>query len=331
MTDGLIEVEGGLPPTVVNAEVPRPTIASETVPVVSVTVISYNQAHLLVDALDSALAQDFRDFEIVVSDDASTDESAAIIRQYSERHPDRIRPVLNERNGGLALNRDRAMRACRGEFIAWLDADDIWNGDKLSRQVAFMRSHPDCSLSYHNMCLMHGSTLTDDVYIRAPLPPLEESYETLIRCENYIPSSSVMVRAAPLGGGGYHFGGRKTFSDYHFFVRIAALGALAYLPECHGTYRRHAESAMHTACDVTSPVRKRRERALKSMLEEFPRSRDLVRYALARFYISQLSGAMRQVRPTIGITAALALMGLMPQTLEAARDRKRKLNLLSGF
>jgi glycosyltransferase involved in cell wall biosynthesis len=307
------------------------TIVRGNVPAVSITVISYNQAHLLVDALDSALAQDFRDFEIVVSDDASTDDSAAVIRRYAERYPDRVRAVFNDRNGGLVANRDRAMRACRGEFIAWLDADDIWHQSKLAKQVGFMRSHPECSLSYHNMSLMHGSTLTDDVYINHPMPPRNENYETLIRCENYIPSSSVMIRKALLEGDGYHFGGRKTFSDYHFFVRIAALGALAYLPECHGTYRRHSGSAMHTASDVSSPVRKRRERALRSMLEEFPGSRTLVRYALARFYISQLRGAIRQVRPAIGVTAVLALMGLMPQTFEAARDRKRKLNLLSGF
>jgi glycosyltransferase involved in cell wall biosynthesis len=302
-----------------------------TTPAVSVTIISYNQAHYLVHAIDSALAQDFREFEIVVSDDASTDESSSVLKRYRSRYPDRVRAIFNDRNIGLAANRDRAMRACRGEFIAWLDADDMWQPDKLSRQVAFMRSRPLCSLGYHNMLLLNDDALTQDRYINPPVPPAEENYENLIRCENYIPSSSVMIRASVLNGQGYHFGGRRTFSDFHFFVRMAAIGQLAYLADCLGAYRRHPGSAMRTAQRVSSCVRKRREQALRSMLEEFPQSRDLVRYALARFYISQLIGAVRQIEPLVGIAATRALISLMPQALDAARDRKRNLNLLGGF
>jgi hypothetical protein len=112
---------------------------------------------------------------------------------------------------------------------------------------------------------------------------------------------------------------------------MASLGTLTYLPESLGQYRRHDGSAMHTANNVRSKVRKRREQALKSMLEEFPQARALVRYALARFYISQLSGAMKQGRPLISLGAVFALLGLMPQTLEAVHDRRQGQNLLSGF
>lgn len=300
-------------------------------PAVSVTIISYNQAHLLREALDSALAQDFRDFEIVVSDDASTDQSVEVLRQYHERNPERIRPLFNDRNGGLAANRDRAMKASRGEFIAWLDADDVWEPQKLTRQVALMRSEPNCALSYHNMLLLKGGELTGDRYINPPMPPTDESYQTLIRYENHIPSSSVMFRAALLGNTGYHFGGRTTFSDYHFFVRMASQGSLLYLPECLGRYRRHEASAMSKADHVRSPVRKRREQALKAMLQEFPQARPLLRYALARFYVSQLSRSVRQSEPATAFSSGLALLGLMPQSLAAARDRRLKRNLLTGF
>ena len=301
-------------------------------PTVSVTIISYNQGQYLRQALDSALGQTFQDYEIVVSDDASTDDSSRILREYVERHPGCIVSILNAKNGGLAENRHRAIQACRGEFVAWLDADDLWSPQKLERQVALMRSDPLCVLSYHNMQLLKGEERMPDVHVRPPMPFKDDSYRTLLEMENYIASSSVMFRASARKQLGYHFDEGPTFSDYHFFVRFARLGALRYLDETLGCYRRHGVSATSTTTrNINSGVRQRREKALKSMLREMPEERDLVRYALARFYISQLRGAMKGGDIRAGLKAALELVTLTPQSLQAFADRRANRCVLPGF
>jgi glycosyltransferase involved in cell wall biosynthesis len=301
-------------------------------PTVSVTIVSYNQGQYLRQALDSALGQTFEACEIVVSDDASTDDSSGILREYAERHPGRIVPILATKNGGLAENRHRAIQACRGEFVAWLDADDFWSPQKLERQVALMRSDPLCVLSYHNMQVLKGEERMPDVRVRPPMPFKDDSYRTLLEMENYITSSSVMFRASATKRLGYHFEEGPTFSDYHFFVRLARLGALRYLDETLGCYRRHEASATSTKRrNVNSGVRQRREKALKSMLREMPEERVLVRYALARFYISQLRGAMRGGDIRAGLKAALELIALTPQSLQAFADRRANRRVLTGF
>ncbi len=107
-------------------------------PKVSVTIISFNQAKYLSTAIESALAQTYRPIEIVISDDASTDESPQIILDYARRFPDEIVAILGERNFGLAGNREKALAATTGDYIAWLDADDIWDVGKIEAQMSFM-------------------------------------------------------------------------------------------------------------------------------------------------------------------------------------------------
>ncbi|MBI3154315.1 MAG: glycosyltransferase family 2 protein [Burkholderiales bacterium] len=110
---------------------------TERAPTVSVVVPAYNVAWCVRKAVDSVLAQDWRDFELVVVDDGSTDDTAEVLASYG----DAVR-VLRQRNGGMSSARNAGIRAARGELIAFLDADDWWLPAKLSRQVALMQGRP---------------------------------------------------------------------------------------------------------------------------------------------------------------------------------------------
>jgi glycosyltransferase involved in cell wall biosynthesis len=107
-------------------------------PAVSVVIPAYNAAWCVGKAIDSVLAQDWRDFEIVVVNDGSTDDTRAVLAGYG----DAIR-VVDQANGGMSHARNAGIRAARGEFIAFLDSDDWWLPGKLGRQVGLLRERPD--------------------------------------------------------------------------------------------------------------------------------------------------------------------------------------------
>lgn len=111
-------------------------------PTVSVVIPAYNAAWCVRRAIDSVLAQDYRDYELIVVNDGSTDDTAAVLTGYG----DAIR-VVHQANAGLSSARNAGIGAARGEFVAFLDADDWWLPNKLTRQVALMRQRPELGFS----------------------------------------------------------------------------------------------------------------------------------------------------------------------------------------
>jgi glycosyltransferase involved in cell wall biosynthesis len=118
-----------------------------TADLVSVIVPAYNAAAFIAETLGSALAQTYRDIEVIVVDDGSTDNTIEIVKSIGSRDH-RIR-LLQQRNGGVAAARNYAIDQSRGTLVAPLDADDLWRPDKLAKQVAAMRSSdPDVGMVY---------------------------------------------------------------------------------------------------------------------------------------------------------------------------------------
>ncbi|MCL2349733.1 MAG: glycosyltransferase [Planctomycetaceae bacterium] len=116
-------------------------------PMVSVCTIAYNVEPYIRDTIEGVLKQKVNfDMEYVISEDASTDGTAAIIREYAEKHPNLIRFIENRKNLGMNPNFMQALLACRGKYVALVDGDDYWTDpDKLQTQVDFLESRPECS------------------------------------------------------------------------------------------------------------------------------------------------------------------------------------------
>ena len=125
-------------------------ITDARTPRVTAIVPAYNAAAYLAQALDSALAQRFADFEVVVVDDGSTDDTGAIADHYATQHPDRIR-VIHQPNAGLPAARNAAIEAARGELFALLDSDDVWQRDHLQLAVAAFDADPQLGLVHANI------------------------------------------------------------------------------------------------------------------------------------------------------------------------------------
>ncbi len=122
-----------------------------SLPRVSVIMPVYNGAAYLAVAIESVLAQRFKDFELVLVNDGSTDTSGAIAHAYARRHPDRIR-VIDQDNVGLPGARNRGLDAGRGDYYALLDADDVWLPNHLEQAMAAFDADPDLGLVHANIC-----------------------------------------------------------------------------------------------------------------------------------------------------------------------------------
>jgi len=110
-------------------------------PKVSVLMPTYNIATFLGKAIESILSQSFKDFEFIIVDDGSTDESSRVLAEYAEKDH-RIRNIKNEQNKGIVYSLNRGLKECRGEYVARMDGDDIALRGRLEKQIAVMEADP---------------------------------------------------------------------------------------------------------------------------------------------------------------------------------------------
>ena len=196
---------------------------------VSIVTPVYNGERTVARAVDSALAQNFDDFEIIVVNDGSTDSTASILEGYG----DRIR-VINQPRGGCSAASTTGCRAARGEFIAWIDADDIWMPNKLALMMPPLERDLDCMLVFSNAVkfLETGETLSDFVSPeRAHAPTLDEMLTHLWP----IISTTAVVRRSALDKVGYFFVEPHVYhnfcSDIYAWLLLRELGHFHYVPE----------------------------------------------------------------------------------------------------
>ena len=106
---------------------------------VSIIMPSYNTGRFIRETIESVLAQSYPAWELIIVDDCSTDNTDYVVNQYLT--DERIRYIKNDTNSGAAVSRNRALREAKGKWIAFLDSDDLWEPDKLQRQISFMRDN----------------------------------------------------------------------------------------------------------------------------------------------------------------------------------------------
>jgi len=220
-------------------------------PLVSVVMPTYNGEKFLRPAIESILSQTFRDFELIVIDDASTDSTPNILREF---HDERIALLRNERNLGIAGATNRGLAAARGEYIALQDHDDISLPQRLQTEVAFLSAHPDIAV------VGSAATLIDDdgaAYADFPLPcdEIDIKWRLLFVGDPFHYTSIMARRSALLEIGGYAEDPAFQFSEaYEPFSRIAMHHRVANLPEILVLWRRHrgATSIQHRQAQTRS-------------------------------------------------------------------------------
>jgi glycosyltransferase involved in cell wall biosynthesis len=205
-------------------------------PGVSVVMAAYNSAHTVQAAIDSILSQSYADFEFIIIDDGSTDETPDILRTNTDP---RIILLPNEQNIGLTRSLNRGLDASRGEYIARMDADDISLPHRLERQIQYMTEHPEIGVLGTNMLFVdeEGQVLHDG-------RPLYQDFLTpgyikwLLLWLNPIPHPTVMIHRVVLQETGFKYDPAfKTSQDYALWCRLARFTSLAVLPDVCLHYR----------------------------------------------------------------------------------------------
>ena len=121
-------------------------------PLVSVIMPSYNAARYIAESIESVLHQTYRNWELIITDDCSSDRTPEIVQAYKEKEP-RINFVVAQQHSGIAGTRNQCLARAKGRFVAFLDNDDLWYPEKLEKQVSFM-NESGCAFSYSAYELM---------------------------------------------------------------------------------------------------------------------------------------------------------------------------------
>lgn len=231
-----------------------------TSPEVSVVVPTFNRLQYLRPAIDSVFAQTFTDWELIVADDGSEEETAAYVAALA--NPPRVKVLRLAHTGNPGAVRNAAWQSARGEYVAFLDSDDVWLPEKLAVQVASLRSHPERGWSHTAFAVMDesGELLRG---ARSRWWPAAEGWilESLIKMETVIAIPSVMVRRQLLEELGGFDTKQRMCEDYDLWLRLAALSQIDGVPETLLHVRSHRE---HFHSD--SIVFEDRGRALEKIL-----------------------------------------------------------------
>lgn len=226
-------------------------------PLVSIVCITYNSSRYVVETLDSFARQTYRNIELIISDDCSTDDTLAVCREWVGRHGHlfrRVEIVTSDANTGITGNLNRGIRAARGEWIKFMCGDDRLLPHAIESFVSFVGENPRCQIASCRMLLFDHTRdaydIQDDFYGRLQRPlarELEGQYRELLK-RYYIPSPTLFFRRAlweKLGGfdEGYPFLEEDTF----MFAVMESGKKVWPLPEKLVEYRFYSDSVSHAS------------------------------------------------------------------------------------
>lgn len=259
---------------------------------VSVVIPTHDRRTVLLESIASVQAQTWRNLEILVCDDGSTDGSRNAVQALMEKDS-RIRWIQGEHSGFPGLNRNRGIRAAKGEWIAFQDSDDLWLPEKIERQMQVLRAAPDAGFIY-----CYAAALLADGSRRrmTPFRVAREGrmFETLL-FYSLVQTPTVLVRRSLLERVGLfdETMGLTIAEDYELYLRIAAEAPFRFVPEDLVLCRSQPDSISADLLDGIDQV----ERVLRSAIERQRVAGELAARALAKLDLRRYKQHLLQGSP----------------------------------
>ncbi len=212
-------------------------------PTISVVIPAYNADQTILETIQSVLTQSFSDFELIVINDGSTDKTLSLVSSISDP---RLK-VFSYPNEGLSVARNRGIECSAGQFISFLDADDLWTPDKLESQLLALQAVSTAGVAYSWTCNM--SAVGDSFYPGHSVSYNGDVYPKLL-VRNFIASgSNCLIRREVIDATGSFDSSLKSYEDWDYWLRIAPNWSFVVVPKYQVLYRQ-SSGAMSSKIDV---------------------------------------------------------------------------------
>jgi glycosyltransferase involved in cell wall biosynthesis len=212
-------------------------------PVISVIIPAYNAERTILETIQSVLTQSFSDFELIVINDGSTDKTLSLVSSITDP---RLK-VFSYSNGGLSVARNRGIERSTGQFISFLDADDLWTSDKLECQLLALQASSKAGAAYSWTCNM--SAAGDSFYPGCSVSYNGDVYSKLL-VRNFIASgSNCLIRREAIDSAGTFDPSLRSYEDWDYWLRIAPHWLFVVVPKYQILYRQSL-GAMSSKIDV---------------------------------------------------------------------------------
>ena len=253
---------------------------TSTSPKVSVIIPTYNREKLIIRAIESVLAQTYKDFEIVVVDDGSSDATKTALAPFDGK----IKYIYQD-NAGIALARNRGIKESAGDYIAFLDSDDYWVPEKLAEQVKILDAYPKVGIVFAPMPIVNenGETLG-----RKPAGKTGKNLKELLEHWGDLPTSTVMTRRECFEKAGVFDPALPPMEDFDMWLRIARYYDLHEIEgKILAYYYRHSKQTTSSKLKVYEGLVKSYTKALKSF-PEAPRKLMRARISSNQYTLSRI-------------------------------------------
>jgi glycosyltransferase involved in cell wall biosynthesis len=228
-------------------------------PLVSTVMIFFNEEKFLPEAIESVFAQTYDDWELLLVDDGSSDASTKIARRCAEQNPGKVYYLEHEghQNRGMSASRNLGIRPAKGDYIAFLDADDVWLPEKLEQQVAILSSHPEAGMVCGPVQWWYSWTGNPEDIQRDYVVTLHVQLDTVIEPphlltyllgnETATTTGGLVRREAIEGVGGFEESFHGLYEDQAFCAKLCSKVPVFVASTCWYTWRKHPGSCCAVA------------------------------------------------------------------------------------
>jgi len=238
-------------------------------PLVSTIIIFFDAERFLEEAIGSVFAQTYDAWELLLVNDGSNDGSVAIAQRWAKQHPSKVRYLehTGHQNRGMSASRNLGIAYAKGEYIAFLDADDVWLSNKLDRQVAILAAQPEAAMVYGPAQWWYSWTGRAEDRLRDYIPEPGVPANTLVEAPallrrflrlpdiSPVPSSVLIRRHIVEQVGGFEERFRGLYEDQVFFAKVCLAAPVFVSGECSARYRQHPHSNCASTLETASTVR----------------------------------------------------------------------------